>query len=151
MSIDRDWIVDRIPHQGSMCLIDHVAEWDETMIRCSVTGHRAVDHPLRTNGRLHAACGIEYAAQAMAVHGALLAETGGRPRHGYLTSLRGVTLHVARLDDLPGEMSVQAECLSSDSHNLLYRFSVSHAGRCLVDGRAAVVLDAAKVAAVRRP
>ena len=40
-------------------------------------------------------------------------------------------LRVARLDDLPGELSVQAECLSSDSHNLLYRFSVSHAGRCL--------------------
>ena len=32
--------------------------------------------------------------------------------------------------------------LSGDSHNVLYRFAVSHAGHCLVDGRAAVVLDA---------
>ena len=134
-----------------MCLLESVVDWSATTISCRATSHTDPANPLRAEGRLGAASAIEYAAQAMAVHGALLAETGGRPRHGYLTSLRGVTLHVARLDDLPGEMSVQAECLSSDSHNLLYRFSVSHAGRCLVDGRAAVVLDAAKVAAVRRP
>lgn len=134
-----------------MCLLESVVDWSATTISCRATSHTDPANPLRAEGRLGAASGIEYAAQAMAVHGALLAETGGRPRHGYLTSLRGVTLHVARLDDLPGELSVQAECLSSDSHNLLYRFSVSHAGRCLVDGRAAVVLDAAKVAAVRRP
>lgn len=134
-----------------MCLLESVVDWSATTISCRATSHTDPANPLRAEGRLGAASAIEYAAQAMAVHGALLAETGGRPRHGYLTSLRGVTLHVARLDDLPGEMSVQAECLSSDSHNVLYRFSVSHAGRCLVDGRAAVVLDAAKVAAVRRP
>lgn len=134
-----------------MCLLESVVDWSATTISCRATSHTDPANPLRAEGRLGAASAIEYAAQAMAVHGALLAETGGRPRHGYLTSLRGVTLHVARLDDLPGELSVQAECLSSDSHNVLYRFSVSHAGRCLVDGRAAVVLDAAKVAAVRRP
>ena len=37
------------------------------------SSHRAADNPLRAHGRLGAACGIEYAAQAMAVHGALLA------------------------------------------------------------------------------
>ncbi|HRD90593.1 MAG: hotdog family protein [Candidatus Accumulibacter phosphatis] len=149
--LDHRWIAEHIPHQGSMCLLESVVDWSATTISCRATSHTDPANPLRAEGRLGAASAIEYAAQAMAVHGALLAETGGRPRHGYLTSLRGVTLHVARLDDLPGELSVQAECLSSDSHNLLYRFSVSHAGRCLVDGRAAVVLDAAKVAAVRRP
>jgi len=100
------------------------------------------DFYLRAEGRLGAASGIEYAAQAMAVHGALLAGASDRPRHGYLTSLRGVTLHVARLDDLPGELSVRAERLSSDGRHVLYRFVISHAGRCLVEGRAAVVLDA---------
>ena len=149
--LDHRWIAEHIPHQGSMCLLESVVDWSAATISCRATSHADPANPLRAEGRLGAASGIEYAAQAMAVHGALRAETGGRPRHGYLTSLRGVTLHVARLDDLPGELSVQAECLSSDSHNLLYRFSVSHAGRCLVDGRAAVVLDAAKVAAVRRP
>ena len=78
----------------------------------------------------------------MAVHGALLANTSEQPRQGYLTSVRSVQLHVARLDDLLGELKVQAERLSGDANNILYQFAVSHAERCLLEGRAAVVLDA---------
>ena len=142
MSIDRDWILDRIPHQGSMCLIDHVAEWDETMIRCSVTGHRAVDHPLRTNGRLHAACGIEYAAQAMAIHGALCSRGAGRPRAGFLASVRGVEFSVERLDDIDAALEVVAARLGGDDNNVLYRFELAALQRPLVRGRATVILDA---------
>ena len=47
-------------------------------------------------------------------------------------------LHAARLDDLPGELIVCAERLSGDANNILYQFSVSHADRCLLAGRAAV-------------
>src|SRR5213075_1172850 len=68
-----DEIARRIPHQGSMCLLDRVLEWDAEHIRCEATGHSQPDHPLRAHGRLGAACGVEYAAQAMAVHGALVA------------------------------------------------------------------------------
>ena len=57
--------------------------------------------------------------------------------------MRSVKLHVTRLDDLPGKLNVQAERLSGNDHNILYQFSLSHAGRCLLEGRAAVVLDAA--------
>ena len=57
--------------------------------------------------------------------------------------MRSVSLHVARLDDLPGDLDVHAERLSGDANNILYQFSLSHAGRCLLEGRAAVVLDAA--------
>ena len=73
----------------------------------------------------------------MAVHGALLANTSEQPRQGYLTSVRSVQLHVARLDDLLGELKVQAERLSGDANNILYQFAVSHAERCLLEGRAA--------------
>ena len=129
-----------------MCLLDAVTGWDGERIACRATSHADPANPLRADGRLGAAAGIEYAAQAMAVHGALLAgpaDAGEAPRQGYLTSVRGVTLHVARLDQLPGELDVEAERLSGDGNTILYRFAVSHAGRCLVDGRAAVVLDAA--------
>ena len=71
--LDRAWIASHIPHQGSMCLLDYVEAWDRERIRCRASSHRAADNPLRAYGRLGAACGIEYAAQAMAVHGALLA------------------------------------------------------------------------------
>ncbi|MDP2695243.1 MAG: 3-hydroxylacyl-ACP dehydratase, partial [Gallionella sp.] len=95
-------------------------------------------------GRLGAACGIEYAAQAMAVHGALLAppDSSSSARIGYLVSVRGTQLHVPRLDDIAADLLVQAICITRSESNILYRFSVSAAGRLLLHGRAAVVLNA---------
>lgn len=141
--LDHAWIAAHIPHQGSMCLLDAVKEWSDSAITCRAISHADPANPLRAEGRLGAANGIEYAAQAMAIHGALIAGDDASPRQGYLTSVRSVSLHVARLDDLPGELDVQAERLSGDNNNILYQFSLSHAGRCLLEGRAAVVLDAA--------
>jgi predicted hotdog family 3-hydroxylacyl-ACP dehydratase len=135
-------IAARIPHQGDMCLLDAVTEWSAEHIVCRAVGHTDPAHPLREAGRLGAASGIEYAAQAMAVHGALVAGDQAAPRQGYLTSVRGVSLHAERLDDLDGALDVRAERLSGDASNVLYRFTVGHAGRCLLEGRAAVVLDA---------
>lgn len=140
--LDHAAIAARIPHQGTMCLLDAVLDWSATTISCRALSHTDPANPLRAAGRLGAANGIEYAAQAMAVHGALLAPADAPPRQGYLTSVRSVTLQVARLDDLPGELNVTAERLSGDSNHILYQFAVSHAGRCLLEGRAAVVLDA---------
>jgi predicted hotdog family 3-hydroxylacyl-ACP dehydratase len=143
--LDHAWITAHIPHQGNMCLLDAVLEWSESAITCRAMSHLDPANPLRAEGRLGAANGIEYAAQAMAVHGALLAQAHDRPRQGYLTSVRGVQLHVARLDDLAGELCVQAERLSGDGNHILYQFSLSHAGRRLLEGRAAVILDSAAI------
>ncbi len=144
--LDKNWIAAHIPHQGNMCLLDAVTEWSDAAITCRASTHTDPANPLRAEGRLGAANGIEYAAQAMAIHCALIAgeaDEGAAPRQGYLTSVRSVSLHVARLDDLPGDLDVHAERLSGDANNILYQFSLSHAGRCLLEGRAAVVLDAA--------
>ncbi len=140
--LDRAWIAARIPHQGNMCLLDRVVDWSPNHILCRATSHADPANPLRADGRLGAACGIEYAAQAMAVHGALLATTDSAPRQGYLTSVRSVALHTPRLDDLAGELAVRAERMSGDGRHILYQFCVEHEGRRLLDGRAAVVLDA---------
>jgi predicted hotdog family 3-hydroxylacyl-ACP dehydratase len=141
--LDRAWIARHIPHQGSMCLLDRVEQWDERRIQCRASSHRAADNPMRAYGRLGAACGIEYAAQAMAVHGALLAPPeSSRARVGYLVSVRGTQLHVPRLDDVSADLLVEATCIARNENHILYRFSVSAAGRLLLDGRAAVVLDA---------
>ena len=140
--LDRAAIAARIPHQGSMCLLDAVLAWDSGQIHCRASSHRQPDNPLRTAERLGAACGIEYAAQAMAVHGALLAPEGAPPRPGYLASVRSVQLAVDRLDDLPQDLDIVAERLSGDEHNILYHFRVEHAGDLLLSGRAAVMLVA---------
>jgi len=126
-----------------MCLLDGVESWDEENIQCRASSHRAEDNPLRAHGRLGAACGIEYAAQAMAVHGALLAPPEiAAPKSGFLVSVRGVQVHVARLDDILEDLTVQASRIMSNENNILYQFSVSAAGRLLLEGRAAVVTNA---------
>jgi len=141
--LDRAWIAGHIPHQGSMCLLDHVEAWDRERIRCRASSHRSADNPLRAYGRLGAACGIEYAAQAMAVHGALLAPSDSTSaRVGYLVSVRGTRLQVPRLDDIAADLLVEATCITRSENHILYQFSVSAAGRLLLDGRAAVVLNA---------
>ncbi|MHB0973322.1 MAG: 3-hydroxylacyl-ACP dehydratase [Thiobacillus sp.] len=145
MPLDRAWLLAHLPHQGSMCLLDAVTDWDGQRIRCAASSHRHADNPLRAHDRLGAACGIEYAAQAMAAHGALLAASDGSPGAGYLASVRGVELRVARLDDIAADLEVEAERLSGDDNTLLYGFRVSAAGRELLSGRAAVVLDAGKL------
>lgn len=141
MQLDKHWIAARIPHQGSMCLLERVESWDEQRVRAIAASHRAADNPLRAHGRLAAACGIEYAAQAMAVHGALTAQQD-RPRAGFLASVRGATLHVGRLDDIEDDLVVEIERFSGDGNNVLYDFTVSAAGKTLVEGRAAVIINA---------
>ena len=139
--IDRARIAALIPHAGAMCLIDRVEAWDADHIRCSASSHRDPANPLRLDGRLGAAAGVEYAAQAMALHGGLTGAVDARPRAGYLASLRGLVLAVGRLDDLPGALTIEAERLAGEAASVSYRFSVSHQGRILVGGRAAVILD----------
>ncbi|WP_353398373.1 3-hydroxylacyl-ACP dehydratase [Hydrogenophaga sp. 5NK40-0174] len=133
-----------------MCLLERVVDWSSDGLHAQSEGHVAADHPLRANDRLDAVHGIEYAAQAMAVHGGLLAEEAGAdgpPRQGYLTSVRGVQFAVGRLDDLPGAIDVKVQRLSGDELNILYRFSLWHDGRELLSGRASVMLDASGASA----
>jgi len=146
--LDHDWIARHIPHQGSMCLLGGVEAWDPQRIECRASSHRAFDNPLRMNHRLGAACGIEYAAQAMAVHGALLAPPDSiGARVGYLVSVRGAQLHVGRLDDIAADLRVEATCITRSENNILYQFSVSAAGQLLLAGRAAVVINADELTA----
>ncbi|MDB5361920.1 MAG: hydroxymyristoyl-ACP dehydratase [Rhodospirillales bacterium] len=140
--IARDRIAALIPHAGAMCLLEQVVAWDERTIRCRAISHRDPGNPLAVDGRLGAACGVEYAAQAMALHGGLTGAVGGRPAAGYLASLRALVLRVDRLDDLAGDLVIEAERLAGEAASVSYRFSVSHAGLPLLSGRAAVILDA---------
>ena len=79
MPLDRTWLLAHLPHQGPMCLLDQIAAWDTGSIRCTATSHRDQDNPLRAQGRLGAACGIEYAAQAMAAIAPCWRFPGQRP------------------------------------------------------------------------
>jgi predicted hotdog family 3-hydroxylacyl-ACP dehydratase len=155
--LDHAWIEQHIPHKGRMCLLDDVLSWDASRIRCRSASHRTPDNPLRSHGRLGAACGIEYAAQAMAVHGALVSASAPlasamamsvrgsleRAAVGYLASVRNVVFHVARLDDLSGDLVAAAERLTGDARTVLYEFALWNEAQPLLQGRASIVIDAA--------
>jgi predicted hotdog family 3-hydroxylacyl-ACP dehydratase len=152
MSLDRAWIEQHVPHRGRMCLLDAVRSWDTAHVECAARTQGAADHPLRAHGRLGAACALEYAAQAMAVHGALL-EPGAHAAgaFGLLTSAREVELYVARLDDLAGELLVRVERLHSGADGALYGFSLRHAQRLLAQGRLSLWLGVRPPAAGGAP
>jgi len=139
--LEKTDFIDLIPHAGTMCLLDGVIAWDTDTIHAVSTTHVARDHPLRGEDGLHAVHLAEYGAQAMAVHGALLAKAQGatEPKPGMLVSLRGVQLGVARVDTLHGRLDVYASCLIAEESGAQYSFRVEHDGVEIASGRAAVI------------
>lgn len=134
-----DW-AHLIPHAGAMCLLDEVLAWDETTIHARSASHRRADNPLRSDGILRALHLCEYGAQAMAVHGGLLARAaGGGAAPGFLVSLRAVELHVARVDDLPGPLDIHVDGIAGGAGGWQCTFRIEHAGTLLASGRAAVM------------
>jgi predicted hotdog family 3-hydroxylacyl-ACP dehydratase len=143
MSRDRAWIAARIPHGGAMCLLDRVIDGDDSRILCAAGTHRDPDNPLRAHGTLSSVHAIEYAAQAMALHRAFGSNAAEPPARGMLTSVRSVTCHVERLDDIDGELTIEATRLSGDGNVVVYTFDVRSGTRLLASGRASAVLDSA--------
>jgi predicted hotdog family 3-hydroxylacyl-ACP dehydratase len=130
-----------IPHSGSMCLLDAVLAWDATSLHCLSRCHRLPGNPLRrADGTLGAACGIELAAQAMAIHGRLLSGDTGPPVRGALASVRDVHLRTATLDNIEGDLTIDAHRLMGDGQGATYRFVIVGDNAELLSGRATVLL-----------
>ena len=130
-----------IPHHGSMCLLDRVEQWDDTGLVCTTASHRDRANPLRRDNQLDAICGLEYAAQAMAVHVGLLEQ--GKERRlavGYLGAVKNLMLHATRLDNVKEDMTVQATRLVGEAGSFIYAFQVLVEQQALLDGRASIFL-----------
>lgn len=134
-------IAGMLPHSGNMVLLDAVLEHDANTIHCAARRHHAIDNPLRIDGRLPAWCGIEYAAQAMAVHQGLYTSDGAPPVRGFLALARDVVQGPTDLDGRPGEMHIHAEKIIAENGCALYRFHLTSQGERLLSGRVAVVLQ----------
>ena len=140
---ERTGIAALVPHQSAMCLWREIVSHDASSVRLRTDSHRDPRNPLRSDGRLRALHLCEYGAQAMAVHGGLLGrDSGAAVRAGMLVALRGVALHVARIDDLAGELEGEATLLANGADSQQYAFRITHAGTLLAEGRAAVMLQA---------
>ncbi len=138
MSAPAPRIKDLVPQTGSMVLLDRVERWDENEIVCSSQSHRDQNNPLRREGMLPSIYGIEYGAQAIAVHGALT----GHGSPGYLAAIKDVQVGVTRLDDISSDLRVTALRLLADAGALVYGFSIVRTdnGQRLLDGRISIFL-----------
>lgn len=141
ISIDREAIAALVPHSGGMVLLDHVMSWDDSVVTCWTRSHLDQANPLRRAGRLAATCGIEYALQAAALHGGLVAGGVAQPA-GFLAALRDVMLHVDRLDDKAiGDLHVGARLERHEEGGSIYALELrSQAGRVLLSGRAIIAV-----------
>lgn len=129
-------ISELIPHDGTMVLLDAVNEWDEAGISCSTRSHLRPDNPLLRGGRLAAVCGVEYGAQAMALHGSLV---GADVQSGYLAALKDVKMFLGYLDEVTTEITVRAEKLHVAATGAIYAFSLVADEKTIVSGRATLV------------
>ena len=140
--IEGDALSKLIPHGGKMCLLDKVIEWDNSTIHCETSSHLDSSHPLRRNEKLSSDAGIEYAAQAMAVHGSLLsAAPVTSAQQSYLAAVRDVKFEVNWLHDIDHPLTIRAERLMRDQHGFIYQFSLHAKSRLLLEGRITVMLS----------
>ena len=141
LTVDKATLCRLIPHQGAMCLLDRVERWDRASILCMTSSHQDKANPLRRDNRLEAICGLEYAAQAMAVHVGLL-EQGNQRRLavGYLGAVKHLMLRAARLDNVTGTLTVQATRLVGEMSSFIYAFRVTADRQSLLEGRASIFL-----------
>lgn len=147
--IAKELLRSMIPHAGAMCLLDAVEDWTAERIRCTACTHRSPEHPLLLQHKLSALHLIEYAAQAIAVHGALLAQgaVAGRAaaaQPGFLGAVRDVKLHADRIDTLRSALNVLAERRMVRADGMVYDFEVEGDDRLLCEGRAVIVLGQTK-------
>ena len=112
-----------LPHKGTMCFIDAVTDWNRETISCSAAAPSAA-HPLVRNGRVSALVAVEYAAQATALHGALL-DTATRPQAGMLATLRDVSLHGVWFPVNKNLLTIHAKLLSRTDGGCSYSFKVA--------------------------
>ncbi len=161
-----DAICARLPHAGRMCLLERLESWDSDTITCIATSHRDADNPLRRGGRLHAVAGVEYAAQAMALHSSLVSApvlssvegyvpspvegpvpsqaegTDTLPAIGYLASVRDLKLELEDLASVADDLRITARRLSGSASLFVYEFEIRAGARALMSGRLAAKLMA---------
>jgi predicted hotdog family 3-hydroxylacyl-ACP dehydratase len=133
--MNHDAICARLPHAGRMCLLDRLGAWDGETIVCYASSHRDADNPLRSHGRLHAVTGVEYAAQAMALHSQLLAAPDAPPVMGYLAGVRDLKLDLEDLGAVRDDLHISARRLGGDAGGFIYEFEIRAGDKVVLSGR----------------
>ncbi len=149
--LKRKEIERRLPHGGSMSLLHEIIQADETSLTAQAVSHRDADNPLRIDGKIAMVNGVEYAAQAMAVHGSLVLEkkqAGSRAElkssQGYIATVRNIELHAPYFPAADSSSSaallIKVKQLMSDQNGFTYQFDIHCGQQLLISGRITVFL-----------
>ena len=136
-SLDHQQIADCLPHSGRMCLLQKIVQADQASLTALADSHLLANNPLRINGRIASVNGIEYAAQAMAVHGALLAET---VKPGYIATVRNIEVKQSFLPENGQPLIIHVQQLMSDDNGFTYQFAIHCDEEIILSGRITVFL-----------
>lgn len=124
--LDAEAIYGLIPHRAAMRLLDTVTVHDETTAEARAVSHLAVDNPLRVDGYLATFQALEYAAQAIAVHGLATFAGGGKADAVFIGAFRDVTLGTGPLDAVPGvPLDIALSLTAAVPGGWSYEFNVS--------------------------
>lgn len=124
----------RLPHAGSMVLIDRVLKYDSTRLSALSQTHHRTHHPLAIKGQLPATAALEMAAQAAALHGSLHS-LDSHPKQGFIASVRQLHWNRSFFDPASSDIQIEVEWIASEAQGALYAFYVSTAEGLEVQGR----------------
>ena len=119
-----------------MCLIDQVMDWDKQHIVCCSRSHLNPSNPLMEDGELSAIHLLEYGAQAMAIHGGLLAQ---QTVPGFLAAIRNARMHIDTLEEIQDDLIIKATTIAQSAAGAIYEFQVSCNSGVLVEARASII------------
>ena len=131
-----------LPHGNEMCLLSSVEYWDASSITCLTSTHRNQDNPLRRQGVLGMIAGLEYAAQALAVHIGLTTDISKRNASvGYLGAVRDLQVHSRTFQQFTEDLTIEANILLQQSMSFIYTFSIRAQETPLLQGRASIFIQ----------
>lgn len=140
LPLDKSGLARLLPHSGDMVLLDTIEDYGAEHIVCSASSHTLLANPLREADRLPAAAALEYAAQAMAAHSALVAQEGP-PRRGFIVVVSAVRWSGPWLDAAGPVLRIEAKRTASLGDGAQYAFDVS-GGDVSVTGTLTLSLEA---------
>ena len=132
-------ITQRLPHSGSMCLLNEVIEADSDSLTALASSHLDDDNPLRLEGRIATVNGIEYAAQAMAIHGSLLSSASlETPQAGYIATVRNIEMRTEFIPETGASLLIKVQQLMSNNNGFTYQFHIHCEQQELISGKITV-------------
>lgn len=126
-----------LPHAPPMVLLDSITEHSDTHITCQSQSHLAADNPLRCQGMLSVYAGIEYAAQAMAIHARLSRPNTGSsaPRKGVVAVASRLEASTEYLDDCRQPLIIRADIIAQTDDSTLCSFQITAGEQVLLQGQ----------------